>query len=203
VARPELVPRSGLERLAVSGRFGAPGEVGVTLALRVDLALASVTARNGRAEALAQCIGATFGLDLPMVPRRVAAGPIAFAWAGPGHWLASAEGTKGPVFETRFRRELPDLASTTDQSDDRIVVRVSGPRARDALAKGVMIDLHPRAFGSGDAAVTSVAHVGVHLWQIDAAPTYEFAVPRSLAAAFWRWLTESAAEFGGESEPSV
>jgi len=203
VARRELIPRSGLERLAVSGRFGAPGKVGVTLALRVDLALASVMARNGRADALAQRIGATFGLDLPMVPRRVAAGPIAFAWAGPGHWLASAEGTEGPVFETRLRREFPDLASISDQSDGRVVVRVGGPRARDALAKGVTIDLHPRAFGPGDAAVTSVAHVGVHLWQIDAAPTYEFAIPRSLAAAFWHWLTESAAEFGGEIEPSV
>ena len=66
-----------------------------------------------------------------------------------------------------------------------------------------MIDLHPRAFGPGDAAVTSVAHVGVHLWQIDAAPTYELAVPRSLAAAFWHWLVESAAEFGGTIEGAV
>lgn len=203
MARPELIPRSGLERIAVPGRFGAPGEVGVTLALRTDLALATTMARKGYADALAQRVRAAFGLDLPMEPRRVAAGPIAFAWAGPGHWLASAEGAKGPAFETRLRHELAGLASVSDQSDGRIVVRVSGPRICDTLAKGVMIDLHPRAFGPGDAAVTSVAHIGVHLWQVDAAPTYDFAVPRSLAAAFWHWLVESAAEFGGAIEGGV
>jgi len=36
----------------------------------------------------------------------------------------------------------------------------------------------------------------VHLWQIDDSPTYDIAVPRSLAASFWHWLAESAAEFG-------
>jgi sarcosine oxidase subunit gamma len=43
----------------------------------------------------------------------------------------------------------------------------------------------------------------VQLWQVDAVPTYELAVPRSLAAAFWHWLVESAAEFGGAIGPNV
>ena len=59
-----------------------------------------------------------------------------------------------------------------------------------------MIDLDPRAFAPGDAAVTSIAHVGAHFWQLDAAPTYEFAVFRSYSAAFWEGLVEAAAEFG-------
>ena len=58
------------------------------------------------------------------------------------------------------------------------------------------IDLHPRAFKPGDTAVTCVAHIGVQLWQIDDAPTYEFAVARSLAQSFWHWLEASAAEYG-------
>lgn len=203
MARPFLIPRSGLERLAVPGRFGVPGDAGVTLTLRTDLALATVMSRKGREDALAQRVLAAFGVDLPFTPRRIAAGLVAFTWAGPGHWLASGEGTAGHAFEPRLRRELAGVASVSDQSDGRIVVRVSGPRARDALAKGVMIDLHPRAFGPGDAAVMSVAHAGTHLWQVDAVPTYELAVSRSLAAAFWHWLVESAAEFGGAIESAV
>jgi sarcosine oxidase subunit gamma len=43
-----------------------------------------------------------------------------------------------------------------------------------------------------------VSHIPVHLWQIDDRPTYEFAVARSLAQSFWRWLEASAAEYGLE-----
>ena len=75
-------------------------------------------------------------------------------------------------------------------------MRISGPRARDALAKGVHIDLHPSAFLPGDAAVTAVAYIGVHFWQVDAAPTYEFAMFRSFAVSFGEWLVDAAAEFG-------
>ena len=58
------------------------------------------------------------------------------------------------------------------------------------------IDLHPRAFRAGDAAVTTVAHIGAQIWQVDETPTYELIVSRSFAAGFWEWLTDAAAEFG-------
>jgi methylglutamate dehydrogenase subunit D len=40
------------------------------------------------------------------------------------------------------------------------------------------------------------AHIGVHFWQLDAAPTYDFAVFRSFAASFCEWLLDASAEFG-------
>jgi sarcosine oxidase gamma subunit len=43
-----------------------------------------------------------------------------------------------------------------------------------------------------------VAHINVHLWQSDAAPTYDFAVFRSFTASFCEWLLDAAAEFGIE-----
>ena len=73
---------------------------------------------------------------------------------------------------------------------------MSGPHARAVLAKGLPIDLHPLAFGSGSAATSTISLMGVQLWQIDDAPTYELAIFRSVSASFWRWLTASAAEFG-------
>lgn len=192
-----LTARSGLEHLAVPGRRGAAaGEAGVSMTVRSDVALASVLARKGRGEALAARGRAAFGIELPATPKRAAIGPIGFAWAGPGHWLASCEGVSGAAFEASLRQELAGLVSVADQSDGRVLIRVGGPRARAALAKGVMIDLDPRAFAPGDAAVTSIAHVGAHFWQLDAAATYEFAVFRSYSAAFWEGLVEAAAEFG-------
>jgi heterotetrameric sarcosine oxidase gamma subunit len=197
VAKIDLMPCSALQGLAIPGRYGAAnGGPGVLLSEHAGLALAAVMVRKGAGEALTRRVHVVFGLDLPTTPRRSARGSLAFVWAGAGHWLAVTEGGDGSSFEKLLRDDLATLASISDESDGRAVLRIAGARARDALAKGVPVDLNPRVFTAGDAAVTTVGHIGVHLWQLDEAPTYEFAVFRSYAAAFWRWLIDSAAEFG-------
>ncbi|TSD90095.1 hypothetical protein FFK22_004150 [Mycobacterium sp. KBS0706] len=151
-------------------------------------------ARKGRADDLASIVRSRYGLDLPTMPKRVEQGGLALIWSGPGQWLAVAEDGRD------LARELADaagaFAAVSDQGDGLAVLRVAGPHARDALIKGVGLDLHPRAFGPGDAAVTVIAHIGAQLWQLDDGPTYEIAIYRSFAGSLWRWLEASAAEFG-------
>ncbi len=191
------IRRSGLERVAIAGRHGAQdGAPGLVVSERADLALATVIARNGAEQALAQRVLEVFALELPTTPRCVERGSLAFVWAGPSRWLAVAQGEDGSRFEARLRRVLSGLASVADQSDGRVVLRLAGPGVRETLARGVPIDLHQRSFRPGDAAHTVVAHTSVQLWQLDSAPTFEIAVPRTYAAAFWRWLAEAGAEFG-------
>lgn len=190
----DLSPRSGLESIRLAASPHA-GEAGVHIALRTNLALASVMARKGQDDALAARVREHFKLDLPRRPQRIEGPGIAFVCTGPGQWLAVAEG-HGHAFENDLHQKLGVTASISDQSDGRIVIRVSGPSARAAIQKGVLIDLHPRTFKPGDAAVTAIAHVGAAFWQIDEQPTYEFAVFRSFAQAFWRWLEEAGAEYG-------
>lgn len=84
----------------------------------------------------------------------------------------------------------------TDQSDGRTILRIGGPRVRDALAKGIHIDLDPSAFKPGDTAITAVAYINVHFWQVDDRPTYDVAMFRSFSVAFWDWLSGAAAEYG-------
>jgi methylglutamate dehydrogenase subunit D len=197
MSRLPLTAHSGLEQLLMANRHVAQdGPAGVTLAVRSGPALAAVSVRRNQTDALAGRVREVFGLRLVHVPRCVIAGPIAFVWAGPGQWLAMGDGEDGPKFEQRLRATLTNLASVNDQSDCRTIFRVGGRRARDALAKGVAIDLHPSVFGAGDAAVTTVAHIGAHFWQVDETPIYEFIISRSFAAAFCDWLLASAAEFG-------
>jgi sarcosine oxidase subunit gamma len=192
-----LTPRSALERALTPGHCGAEVDVpGVTLSEHSGLALASVMARKGKSLELAARVKERFAIDLPMTPRRAADGPVHFIWAGPGRWLAAAPDQSPATFESDLRGALLGLASVTSQSDGRSIIRVSGPKAREALAKGVPLDLDPRAFGPGDTAMTVVAHINVHLWQCDTAPTYDFAVFRSFAGSFCEWLLDAAAEFG-------
>lgn len=192
---PDLAPRSAFAGLLTPGRHGcAEGGPGVTVRPRDDLSLARVIARKGRADDLAAVIRSRYGLDLPTAPKRVTQGGLAFVWSGPGQWLAIAE--DGRDLARELSEAIGSFAAVSDQSDGLAVLRISGPRARDVLIKGVGLDLHPRAFGPGDAAVTVIAHIGAQLWQLDDRPGYEIAVYRSFAGSLWRWLEASAAEFG-------
>jgi sarcosine oxidase subunit gamma len=190
-----------LPRFAFTGHLSAvalpTGPAGVTLMPCDDVGLATVIARKDQAAALAERVKSLFGIALPTGPKRAAAGKLAFIGMGPGQWLAVEEASIDPqAFAAKLSMDLAGLASTSDQSDARGVLRVSGPAARHVLAKGLPVDLHPRVFGPGDSALTQIALIGAHIWQIDEAPTYDIAVFRSLAGSFADWLIASAAEFG-------
>jgi sarcosine oxidase subunit gamma len=190
--------RSPLAGLVVAGRFGAPAEVPGLLIEPRAMALASVTARRGQAAALAAAVKERYGVALPEGPRRASNDAIAFAGVGPGQWIASAATVGTAEFVTRLKSDLGAFAAVVDQSDSRLVLRLTGARVRDVLAKGVSVDLHPRVFKPGDVATTPVAHIGAQLDLLDDAPTFQLTAPRSMAGSFWSWLTASAAEFGYE-----
>jgi sarcosine oxidase subunit gamma len=163
------------------------------------LHLATLTARHGQLEAASAAAERAFGTKLPSTPRVGEGRGVSFAWSGPGQWLAIAEaGAIGPAddIETRLAPHFEGLASVCEQTDSRLVIEIAGARARDVLAKGLPVDLHPRAFAPGNVALSVVSHVAVQVWQCDDAPTFRLAVARSYADSFRRWLLESAAEYG-------
>ncbi len=191
-----LHERSALHGLAVPGHYGRAGVTGLVIEERTDMAFATVIAKRDKRFALINAVNTTFGVVLPDGARRVSRGAVTFAGVGPEQWLASAEGAEAPGFAARVRSRVGLFAAVSDQSDSRLVVRLSGPRVRDVLAKGVPLDLHPKVFKVGDVAGTLVAHMAVQLDMLDDAPTYQLTAPRSMAGSFWSWLTASAAEFG-------
>jgi heterotetrameric sarcosine oxidase gamma subunit len=170
---------------------------GVAVTVCHDISRVAIMARKGQMAELARVMLNTFNLVLPQEPARVAGRDISIAWAGPGHWFAQTDGVQGHTLEARLRLVLSHLASVSDQSDAHIVLRLAGRNVRAVLAKGVAIDLDPRAFKPGGCAATEIAHMHVHLSQLDASPAYELAVPRSSAQSFADWLAEASAEFVG------
>ena len=173
------------------------GPPGVTIAERVDLGLATVMARKGQAAALRDAVQARLWARPPRLVAASSPGrrPGSSAPGRDSGWRCRSScrtATSPPTLSAK----LQGLASISDQSDGRAVVRISGPRARDVLAKGLPIDLDPSVFAPGSAATSVISLMGVTLWQVDDAPTYDIAVFRSLAGSFWKWLTDSAAEYG-------
>ena len=189
-------PRGAWAGIAQPGSFGATGVAGVTATLLDGFGLATLIAAPGTAPALSRIVEARLGIALPLTPK-IASGQAHDAiWAGPDQWLlraASRDGFAGLL------AELAPHGAVSDQSDGRAAFRLSGPRVRDVLAKGVMLDLHPAAFAVGAAALTSIAHVGAQIWRLADGPdgsVFEIMAPRSMAGSFWAWFTASAAEFG-------
>ena len=95
----------------------------------------------------------------------------------------------------RLKAKLAGIASVSDQSHGRVILRVAGPKARAVLAKGTPVDLHQDAFAIGSSALTQMAHVGVHLTRAGE-DAFELSVFRGFSANFWDWLTDMSEEFG-------
>ena len=148
-------------------------------------------ARRGQEQAVAERLG------LDPAPGRASEIPAGMAlWLAPGAWMVVAEGLDDGALYESLREQLQDLAAVVDQSHGRAVLRLAGARARDVLAKGCRLDLHPRVFRPGMCAQTAIAQIGVLLHQIDERPTYDLYVFAGYALDFLEWLTSSAAEFG-------
>jgi methylglutamate dehydrogenase subunit D len=161
---------------------------------RLDFGMATVMSR-GDDRALAVRIYDAFGIALPSGPRRVSNGTQAFVGIGPGVWLAEFK-QAGPSMAAELASSLVGLASVADQTGAYAVLRVAGDSAREVLSRGAFIDFDPSAFGPGSAAVTTISHIGVLIWQVDDVPTFEVALFRSYATSFWHWMTTTCAALG-------
>ncbi len=194
---------SPLRGQAVPGkRLGRQHEPGLFVSEVTGLCLASIAMRTGKQVELAEKVEAYFGVALPGVGKSNESGLKRLIWAGPGQWLAMWPSGNGKNSVGALANELSGSASVTDQSDSRAVVDVWGDQVRAVLAKGIMVDLHPRAFQSGDTAITVAAHIGVQFVQLSDMPVYRLMVPRSYALSFWDWLTVSGKAAGIAVMPS-
>lgn len=127
------------------------------------------------------------------VETRFDAEGVVIAWAGPEEWLVigQEEGTSG--LRVALRQAIPEAdGAVVDVSSGFTLFSIEGRRARDLVAAGCSIDVHPRVFGPGRCAQTLYARTGVSLLQRDETPRFEMMVRRSCAQWLWRWMEVSA-----------
>ena len=83
-----------------------------------------------------------------------------------------------------------------DVSGQRTTLRLSGSHARDVLAKGCALDLHPKVFGVGSAAQTMLGQAGIVLLALDdGACDFLVLVRSSFARYVVAWLLDAMAEY--------
>ncbi|GIH21870.1 sarcosine oxidase subunit alpha [Acrocarpospora phusangensis] len=115
----------------------------------------------------------------PLTPPGTAVtdGETTTVWLGPDEWL-----TVGP-----------GAARGVDVSAQRTAIRITGPRARDLLAHGCALDLHPDVFPPGRCAQTLLARTQIIL--IAESDGFLVLVRASFAAYLGAWLLDAATEF--------
>ena len=183
LATPPVNPANGLTlaELAVPGQINLRGRPSDT--------------------AFLAAAGGVLACRLPVSPNTVqTAGDLTVLWLGPDEWLVLTPPGAEAAIIARLREALAGIrAAVTDVSGNLARLLLAGNHARDVLAKGCSLDLHPRRFQPGQCAQTLILRCGIILHQIDDRPSYDLLPRRSFAEYLWMWLSDAMAEYGGRA----
>ena len=146
----------------------------------------------------AAALGEVLGTALPARCGDVAGhGPHSVLWLGPDEWLVVSDMNVDLLLPALLAAAADGPAAIVDVSANRTVIELSGASARGVLEKGCPTDLHPRAFGPGQALTTTLARMPLLLWQVGP-QTYRLLPRASFAEYVAAWLLDAMQEFGSD-----
>ena len=152
-----------------------------------------------------QAVQRALGLPLPVtVCSSIANAHLRVVWVGPDDWFVIGENGEQDAIVQRLREALAALhCAVTDVSSGYFMVTLAGTQARDVLAQGCPLDLHPNVFKPAQSAGTLFFKVGIYLWQRDNSPTFEMLVRRSFIDHFWQLINHCTLDCGWLPSPAV
>ena len=149
---------------------------------------------RGSGSGFLAAVGRVLGVPLPGEPNTTQGHDEVLAlWLGPDEWLVRMPARKTETAAAALHAALaPHHAAVVDVSDRACLLRLSGLPARDVLAQGCPLDLHPRGFRPGSCARSRFLKAPVFVHQVDARPMYDLETPRSYARYLWDCLVEAS-----------
>ncbi len=181
-------------------------EVGVLMGERPFRGLVNLRGPAGD-KTFDEAVQKALGVALPSEPNTTTGqDDLRVFWLGPDEWWVVTPGD-GPAMADKLRAAVAgQKAAVTDVSESRTCIHISGARARDLLAKGCPLDLHPRVFSAGRCAQSLCAKAMITLHQVaddsdggeadGSGPAYDVYVLNSFAEYLWLWLEDAAREYG-------
>ena len=152
---------------------------------------------RGSGRAFMTAAAETLGAPLPAVPNTTSAcEQVLVLWLAPDEWLVRLAASDVEAQRAALARDLVDCrAAVLDVSDRDRVLRISGEAARDVLAAGCPLDLHPRVFRPGACARSHYLKIPVLIHRIGEGSIFDVGTPRSYADDLWVLLLDAGSEF--------
>lgn len=117
--------------------------------------------------------------------------PHAVRSYAPGQWFIVGDARIAPSLIRERAAGLGTAAAIADQSHGRVRLALSGPGARDLLARGCGVDFSARMFAVGASAATLYNHIGIHVTRTGD-DRFEILVLRSFAQSLWEDLATNS-----------
>ncbi|HUQ54117.1 sarcosine oxidase subunit gamma [Lentzea sp.] len=161
--------------------------------------LSQLTVRASDPAAL-DAMGAALGVRFPAAACTSTSGSGNFGdvevlWLGPDEFLVVAPPGLQVAIEEVLRGALgSSRGSVVDTSAQRTTVVLEGPHARDVLAHGCSVDLHPSSAPAGTCVQTLLARTGIIL-RVNGDDRFTLLVRSSFAEYLAAWLSDACAEY--------
>jgi sarcosine oxidase subunit gamma len=155
--------------------------------------IVEIAALRGRADEL-QTIARGRGLPLPALGRAAVAADQLALCVRPERWLVLSPPAAPGVSAGLWQSACAGVGAAIDLSGGLTALQLTGPAARDVLARGCRLDLDAGAFPVNVAAATIMAQVSVILAALPSGLL--MLTPASTAQHLREWLASTAKPFG-------
>lgn len=182
--------RSALQHFGLTAAAAKSNTVGADLFIGESAHRTIVNVRGDGGDAFKAAVKSIIGADLPTEPNTTAKiNDLRILWLGPTEWWVVSTNTDSGKLTGQLRDAFNGQhAAVIDVSESRTVISISGPKARDVLARGCSLDLHPRVFSAGRCAQTGLTKANILLDQTSDIPSYDIYVLKSFADYLWQWF---------------
>lgn len=134
-------------------------------------------------------VGDMLGLALPGPLGSVQAGSVLALWTAPSEWLLVGLDPKGATDRLGACDALWHVADVTEGLTH---IAITGTAARDLIAKGCSLDLHPRAMIPGQIAGTVLAQIDLLIHKVEE-DRFDLFCDCSWAGHIIAWLEDASA----------
>jgi sarcosine oxidase, subunit gamma len=149
---------------------------------------------RGFGEDTLRTLGEALGTAIPREPNHAVGAEPRVMWLGPGEWLIVGEVDAEVLCAAAVEATVMHVASV---GDSRASYALTGHVARDLLAKGCSLDLHPRTFAVGRCAQTLFAQVSAVI-DHPSDDVFVLQADASYAHHLQSWFSDAVIEFRWE-----
>ncbi|MFZ1098903.1 MAG: sarcosine oxidase subunit gamma family protein [Steroidobacteraceae bacterium] len=186
-----------VDALQSGSRNGTTGQRRLRIGETRGWNLLQVASFSATLEELEQAVRPLLGGDLPTrLGKAISVNGRRLLKTGPEQfWIITrASEDLTTAFEAAVTQ---DIGTVTPLSHSRTCIFVEGLSARELLATGIALDLHPNAFQLDSFALTGLHHTPILIHR-SGDNRYDLYVMRTFALWAWEWLTDAALPYGYE-----